>query len=850
MAHYDTFREQLAIAHPAFGHALWEPDPGQYPTVQVGDVGFIRDGKFHRLFNALLPANHPSHQSRGTPEYHEPLQLRLRDHIDHGTLSPNNFYSYGVNVVSGGLKVLAAGAGSAKVEFSFTKKQGAVLSLPVTARREDTISLGHFRKWIARNIDSWFAFAHELGTGVEMEDIVLVTGCHRTKSWTNTVLNEVQTNVQLSLGVEVGASGASVKWDRSDLQIQGATVSHGPNGEDLPESQCIFIRGFRVKRYFGLVSRIKAAAGPKPDTRRDGREPDPLHVLLEYIAKRVPHCDMALVHDDDLKQILGAGDRTPLETLQPYAMMDYLERSKPEIGATAMSNPLPADDQSPRTKTVAMLSEQLKSLAFETSISDIVKTVERFRILVVGRSGVGKSSLINYVFGINDASVAHHKPGESDIQQEFVSPENQYFVLHDSKGFEPGDSSNYETVRTFIEQGSQPHLPLKDRIHGLWLCVDTPTAGGRVFERGEEYLLEFAHKIKIPVVLVFTQYDRLVRTKKAELRERYKNMDETSLRSQSEKDATTAFKECLQSLQRILARLKVPMPHCARVSVRKGYHESVSTLVESTRDVVRDRLGGDAWIMWSIAQRASSSVKIEACVTKGMSHYNHSLPGGMPGSERLLLRDCLEKVHRDIITCWNFKGEVLKSKEFEKLMLRLAQDFQTGPGAYHSNIDLISQFVALVTPASPPVQPLDSILGLMPNFMQRFSTAVVENTSWMQSFLMTYTVDLVSVLRNLFDTTRTATWDGVQEAYGTYERSGSRQNLHDRILSNIPRGGHGLKEDDMNGIFLTRLVATESQQREKQHGPVMAWRLRCTMTTRKGRPEGPSSDGQLISPIT
>ncbi|KAH9032026.1 hypothetical protein EDB85DRAFT_2089383 [Lactarius pseudohatsudake] len=330
MAHYDTFRAQLAIAHPAFGHALWKPDPGQYPPVQIGDVGFIRQGKFHRLFNALLPANHPSHDSRGTPEYHEPLRLRLQDHIDPGILSPSNFYSYGVNMVSGGLDALASGTGSAKVEFSCTRKQGAVLSLPVTARREDTISLGHFRKWIIKHIDSWLAFANELGVGIEMEDIVLVTGCHRTKSWTNAVLNEVQTNVQLSFGVQVGASGASVQWQGSDLRIQGAAISHGPNGEvcathcrgqrilkfsTCPKNQCIFIRGFRVKRYFGLAPRIKAAAEPKPDTRGNDGEPekeadpiprvtkvrllffdfllfivrlkyrDPLHELLEYIAK-------------------------------------------------------------------------------------------------------------------------------------------------------------------------------------------------------------------------------------------------------------------------------------------------------------------------------------------------------------------------------------------------------------------------------------------------------------------------------------------------------------------------------------------------------------------------------------
>ena len=66
MAHYDIFRDQLGIKYPAFGHALWEPNPGRlYSPVEVGDVGFIREGKFHRLFNALLPADHPSHRRSG-----------------------------------------------------------------------------------------------------------------------------------------------------------------------------------------------------------------------------------------------------------------------------------------------------------------------------------------------------------------------------------------------------------------------------------------------------------------------------------------------------------------------------------------------------------------------------------------------------------------------------------------------------------------------------------------------------------------------------------------------------------------------------------------------------------------
>jgi hypothetical protein len=98
MADYDIFREQLAIKYPSYGHALWEPSPRRPDRpVQVGDVGFIRRGKFHRLFNAMLPADHPSHE-RGVPEYHEPLEPTLFDHLDTSFLSSNDYCSAGVSI--------------------------------------------------------------------------------------------------------------------------------------------------------------------------------------------------------------------------------------------------------------------------------------------------------------------------------------------------------------------------------------------------------------------------------------------------------------------------------------------------------------------------------------------------------------------------------------------------------------------------------------------------------------------------------------------------------------------------------------------------------------------------------
>jgi hypothetical protein len=64
----------------------------------------------------------------------------------------------------------------------------------------------------------------------------------------------------------------------------------------------------------------------------------------------------------------------------------------------------------------------------------------------------------------------------------------------------------------------------------------------------------------------------------------------------------------------------------------------------------------------------------------------------------------------------------------------------------------------------------------------------------------------MSVLRNLFSTGLTATWGGLQGAYEVYERSGSRQNLHGSILSNIVQGGHGLNKDKMSGMVRDMLV--------------------------------------------
>ena len=113
-----------------------------------------------------------------------------------------------------------------------TRRRGAVLSLPVDARREDTLSKGDFSAWIVKHIDSWFAFVRGLGLGIErMEEIILVTGCDNAKSWTNIAFNGSQYNAQASFGLRVvHGPPISINWQSSPERVQGAVLHRGPSG--------------------------------------------------------------------------------------------------------------------------------------------------------------------------------------------------------------------------------------------------------------------------------------------------------------------------------------------------------------------------------------------------------------------------------------------------------------------------------------------------------------------------------------------------------------------------------------------------------------------------------------------
>ena len=102
------------------------------------------------------------------------------------------------------------------------------MSLPVSAQGEDTVAFGDFGKWMIKHIDAWFSFARGLGLGINrMEDIILVTGRHLTKSWVNVAFNQRRSDAGASFDVQVSGDG-HISLEQE--YVRGGDLGLGPSG--------------------------------------------------------------------------------------------------------------------------------------------------------------------------------------------------------------------------------------------------------------------------------------------------------------------------------------------------------------------------------------------------------------------------------------------------------------------------------------------------------------------------------------------------------------------------------------------------------------------------------------------
>lgn len=120
-------------------------------------------------------------------------------------------------------------------------------------------------------------------------------------------------------------------------------------------------------------------------------------------------------------------------------------------------------------------------------------------ILVAGMTGVGKSSLINMIFGEGVAKVGTGKPVTQKIA--IYESDDTAVRIYDSKGYEFGEKEDAEFYKDVVGLAKNPSDEDK-KVHLVWYCISC--SNGRVTDYDLKAIKEF-HSAGIPVAVIFTK---------------------------------------------------------------------------------------------------------------------------------------------------------------------------------------------------------------------------------------------------------------------------------------------------------------------------------------------------------
>ncbi len=129
--------------------------------------------------------------------------------------------------------------------------------------------------------------------------------------------------------------------------------------------------------------------------------------------------------------------------------------------------------------------------------------LQKPNLAVVGGTGVGKSSLINSIFGKEILEIGNGRP----VTKGMIRTEAPNIVFYDTEGYEITsegiDNSNFETnIKAKILEWSQKEL--KHQIHLVWYCISI--SNHRVTEYDLDNITWFVNH-NMNTAVVFTQCD-------------------------------------------------------------------------------------------------------------------------------------------------------------------------------------------------------------------------------------------------------------------------------------------------------------------------------------------------------
>ena len=141
------------------------------------------------------------------------------------------------------------------------------------------------------------------------------------------------------------------------------------------------------------------------------------------------------------------------------------------------------------------------------AINEKLKSLKKLNIIVVGKSGVGKSTLINSLFRDKIAETGLGRPITTEIRK--IEKKDYPMAIYDTPGFELSEGQQAKVKEEIIEliHKGLATGDINNAIHCIWYCINV--GGNRTFDQTEiNWLKELIEKnkvTKVPIIDVLTQ---------------------------------------------------------------------------------------------------------------------------------------------------------------------------------------------------------------------------------------------------------------------------------------------------------------------------------------------------------
>ncbi|KAL4069921.1 hypothetical protein V8B97DRAFT_1900738, partial [Scleroderma yunnanense] len=157
-----------------------------------------------------------------------------------------------------------------------------------------------------------------------------------------------------------------------------------------------------------------------------------------------------------------------------------------------------------------------------TRVKEHFDRIGHFRILIIGRSNAGKTTILQRVcnttelpeiFNANGEKIdpvivqGSLERGDHNIEDELIFRSNPGFIFHDSKGFEAGSEDEFKLMKNFVTDRATT-TKLEKRIHVIWFCIPL-TESERPVVAAEEKFFNECNTANVPVIVVLTKADAM-----------------------------------------------------------------------------------------------------------------------------------------------------------------------------------------------------------------------------------------------------------------------------------------------------------------------------------------------------